>query len=365
MLALAVLAAGVLSVLVVSTQPLTIIPGDPAAYRERVAAVLADGLPYFEVSFEHLPVMTLPMAAAWVLGGFVSQSVYVWVFSLLMVGVLTLTAPMMDTLGRRLGRDRAGVHWLAAALPLLPLVAFRNDPVAVALFVVAAILLVDGRTGWTWAGAAGALAKIWPAVLALVGWRRDRRAGAVAVALAGAVAVGWTFVPGFSAARRSVGIHAETVMGALVGLERTLSGGPSEVVMTTAAYMPVEGWVVVVNALVGLAVVAAGVRGVTRADDVGDSLVALGAVVAGVILSSQLFSLQYLLWMTPFVALARSKVVLALGVALAVLTTALAWTWDVRFLQESWFYAMFTLRNAGLIVLAGMLARNVTATSGS
>ena len=352
-----VVAAGLGSVWAVSQDPLGIIPGDPAAYRDRMVAILDGGVPYLDVPLEHLPVSVVPMAIAWVLGGAASQSAYVTVFALVMLAVVVLVVLVMDRLGTALDHPEAGIAWTVAALPLLPLVLFRNDPVSVLFFALSALALVRGRRVWRWAGVVGAFAKIWPAVIALAGWRNGRRRDSWLVVMAGAVALGWTLLPGFTAARNAVGIHAETLLGSMIGLMRTTGGDPTGVVLTTAAYLEVDWWVVALNAAIGLVVCGFGVVAVWSARRERPLMVGLGTLVAGVILTSQLFSLQFVLWLTPFFALVRRRATLGIGVALGALTTVLAWIWDVSLFGSPWFHAGFLVRSLLVIVAAALMAR--------
>ncbi|MGA7272294.1 MAG: hypothetical protein WB239_14580, partial [Acidimicrobiia bacterium] len=80
-LVMVVIVAGLAAIRLVAANPEVIIPGDPAAYRTRVEAILSGGLPYFDVPFEHLPVMLIPMLAAWTIGGWISQRMYIIAFA--------------------------------------------------------------------------------------------------------------------------------------------------------------------------------------------------------------------------------------------------------------------------------------------
>src|SRR5690606_4273991 len=125
--------------------------GDPAIYRERVADILDGGWPYRDVPFEHLPVMLVPMMAAWWMGGSVSQSFYVVSFVILMSLMIVVIGWLIDVLGERLERPRPGTGWLVVTVPLLPMVLFRNDPFVVLLDVAALLSFVVGRNSWVFA----------------------------------------------------------------------------------------------------------------------------------------------------------------------------------------------------------------------
>ncbi|MFP3914831.1 MAG: hypothetical protein ACLFWM_08145, partial [Actinomycetota bacterium] len=96
LMVLLVLAAATWAVLWVAHYPEKILAGDPPVYRLRVAAILDGGLPYLDVPFEHLPLMLVPMLAAWFLGGASAQSIYVVVFAALMALSLAGTATVLD-----------------------------------------------------------------------------------------------------------------------------------------------------------------------------------------------------------------------------------------------------------------------------
>lgn len=351
----AVTAAGLLSILVISQATHTIIPGDPAVYRERIEALLVGGLPYRDVPFEQLPMMLVPMGLAWVLGGSASQSAYVFVFALLMVLTMAATTVLVARLGSALDERSAAGRWLLITVPLMPLAVFRSDPFVVLHFAGALLAFLQAKGRWTVLSILGALAKIWPAVLAALGWKRGRQVGAVAVGLGGVLAFGITLLPGFTEARSAVGIHAETVVGGLLGLARVAGGGASQVDVTTAAYLPVGSWAVAVNAAIGLAVLAIGLVSVLRAAADREAVLGVGVLIIGAILVSPLFSLQYVLWIMPVVALSRLRPTVASGVGLAVLTTALAWVWSEPILESVWFYAAVTVRNVMVLVIAGLL----------
>lgn len=363
LLLVVVVAAGLSSMLAMSDATHTIIVGDPAAYRERTEAILAGGVPYVDVPLEHLPMTLVPMVAAWFLGGSGSQSDYVFVYAALQVIALAGTLVAVGALGRSLGCPKASSRWLAATLPLVPLVTFRNDPFVTLLFVLAAVALSEGHRGWVPLGVAGALAKVWPAGLALWAVKIGSRAGSVLVAGSGVLAVVWTLHPGFTAARQGFGIHAETLMGSLVGLLRTVSGAESGVELTTAAYLPADTWVLLVNAAIGVGIAVAGVLAIRAANCNRSSFLALGTVVIGVILASQLFSLQYLLWLTPFVAISKQRLTLIAAVFGGLLTIGLAWYWNPSAFELPALYGLFSLRNAAVICLAWWLRDEAVATS--
>ena len=202
------------------------------------------------------------------------------------------------------------------------------------------------------------MAKVWPAGVAAPGWARSRWEAALA-GVSGVLAIGVTLLPGFREARQASGIHAETLVGAIVGGIRASGGDATRVTITTAAYIDVSGWMVGLNMVVGLAVVVMGVWSVFAVGDWRSRVVGTGIINAGVILVSQLFSLQYVLWLMPFVAMSRRLTTRALAIGLGVLTTALAFVWTQDKFDEAWFFGLFTLRNGLVIAIALLLAVEV------
>lgn len=363
LLALVVAAVGLLAIPLVASAPDVIIPGDPAEYRRRVEAIVTEGLPYIDVPFEHLPIMLIPMLAAWFLGGSASQPDFIVLFAAMMTAALATSAVVMEKLGRALGTPVTGWKWVFLVIPSVVLVVFRNDPFVVLLFVIAAYLCVAGKSGWAVMAVAGSLAKVWPFALSVATWSKARRP-TLWVAASGVVAGLLTVLPGFTAARRAIGIHAETTVGALLGGLRAATGSDVGLEVTTAAYLQAGWGSIAVNALLGLAVVALGIRAVSGAeDDRRKSLLGVGVIVVGIILASQLLSLQYVLWLTPFLALSTRRRTFAIGIGLAVLTGVLAWIWRPVLFQEIWFFGLLTVRNLMLIVSALWLASEARSPS--
>jgi len=340
-----------------------IFAGDPHVYRARVAEMMQNGLPYIDVPFEHLPVMLVPMLIPWFLGGAESPGIYTSVFGVLMTICIGGSTVLIQRIGESLGDRAAGWRWLLLSAPLLPLVLFRNDPVAVVLALLAVLAITDGRPGWWIPAFLGGLAKIWPSAVASLGWKRQL--GRSAAAAAGGVAgLALSFAPSFASARNAVGLHTETIVGAIVGLVRAARDGSAEVLVTTAAYLNVPGWVVAVNTLLGLGVVGLALLAMSRQRSAREGVVALGAVVIGVIMTSNLFSLQYVLWVLPFLAFDRRKVVLLAGLALSLLTGWLAWVWSVKTVQHLDFYVLVSVRNLVLLLVAWLCVSPARLPSG-
>jgi len=341
---LATFLLALLTIWIMRNHPDRVLVGDPAIYRQRITEILDGGWPYLDVPFEHLPVMLVPMFVAWLFGGAASQSTYVVVFGVLMAMALAATTYVLGAVGRNLRAPRSDLRWLLMAIPLLPLITFRNDPVSVLLAVGGLALMIRGSSAWVVPAVAGGLAKIWPTVLAWLAWPR-RKASALLVSLSGLLGLLISLAPGFADRRDAVGVHTETVLGGLVGLWRSVRSEPVDVVLTTAAYLDVSSWVPAVNVLLGLVVFGFGLSAVRRVEDLRSQVVRLGCVVGGVILTSQLFSLQYVLWVVPFLALSRRRVAVVAGLLLGFLTIWLGWNWSVEYVESPAFYWIVNARN--------------------
>lgn len=328
--------------------PDTVIAGDPPIYLERMEAIEAGGIPYADPVFEHLPVMLVPMYAARILSGFGGEFAYTVVFSLLMAGAVAATATVLDR-----SSAGSGGRFLVLSAPLLPLVVFRNDPVA----VIAAVVAFVGASAASrrWAGVAGVLAKGWPVALVPIGWRRGERRTAVWWGVAGAVAAGIMLLPGFRGTQESGGLHAETVGGSLVGLVRALTGADPGVEWTTAVYLDAPAVAYVVGPVVAAILV---VRSLRRRTGEGVPAWAVAAgLTAAVILASPLFSAQYVFWLLPFFALDPERRWTLSIVSLSTLSLVPVLWFDAQLSGASWWWGAVLLRNALLVALAWTVTR--------
>ena len=228
------------------------------------------------------------------------------------VVALALVADMATAAAIWIGwRRRAAARYLLLGLPLLSFIYFRLDSIPIALATAGFVLARRGRTAG--AGvmlAASVLTKVWPVVafpaLLLEGRRRALAWTGAALGLGAAV---WVAVGGIAAPvqvatfRGAEGWSVESVVGTVVwiatGSDPVLSGGAPRV---GAIPGPVR---LVLAAGLILTLTAVWLRARRYPGD------PLGApaltAVAALLVWSPLFSLQYALWLTPFVAVAASE----------------------------------------------------------
>jgi hypothetical protein len=206
---------------------------------------------------------------------------------------------------------------LLLGLPLLSFIYFRLDAIPIALAMVGFVLARRGRTtGGCVMLAASVLTKVWPVVtfpaLLLEGRRRTAVWTGAVLAVGAAV---WVAVGGIAAPvqvatfRGAHGWSVESLVGTVVwivtGSDPELSGGAPRV-----------------GAIPGPArlILAAGLTFTLSAVWLrarrypGDPLGAPAlAAVAALLVWSPLFSLQYCLWLTPFVAIAATEPTARIG----------------------------------------------------
>jgi hypothetical protein len=275
--------------------------GDVFAYAEIADAVFEGGIPYIDTRVEHLPVALVPVltlqAASRITG------VPIW---LVWPGAMSALFIASTVYVDRFDAERpAGFIYIAVAMPLLPLALFRIEPWIVLLTAMAIASFLKNRTVQGAAlTIAATLGKGWPIVVALLPWKRGRRAAAlvsVGVSIAALVVV--ASQEGFQAGREFDGIHTETLIGSTVVLWRHLMGDPLQIFSVAGArYVAAPDWSVAVNAIAGL--IAAGVAVVVARRKLDDRRIIslIGFSILAIILVSPLFSTQFIFWLAPFVA---------------------------------------------------------------
>ncbi|MDH3301378.1 MAG: glycosyltransferase 87 family protein [Acidimicrobiia bacterium] len=291
-----------------------------------------------------------------------------------------------------LRRDRrAGLTYLLLGLPLVPMGLLRLDLVAT-LPAVAAVLLVfspAGPSGRERSGvriaaagglvAAGAMVKLWPALLIPALWSTWRERTAAAGIAAGAVATALWLVwagAGLDPIRQVVdlrgatGWQLESVGGVATALADAVGVrplGPAEGVrleLDAFRIGTLTPWVVTAGRALAVAAIAAlawrGRRATQRSGLPVAGAVMLGGVAA-LIVTSPLLSPQFLLWLTPWAGLLMiddhgpstrrppSPVVLTAG---ATILTGVALTvFGPPDLAHPLAAAMLAVRNALLVML--------------
>jgi len=325
---------------------------DPIIYRERMAEVFSGRLPYVEADFEHLPVMLVPMAAAWLLGGFAGDFAYRLIWAALSVLALWITSGRLRTLEAEVPGITG--RWFLLASPLLLLVVFRNDVWVTLLAVAGMVGVVQGRRPRAVAGmVAGSLAKGWPIVLAVPLWRKGWRAASAwgaagTVVLLGVVAL----LPGFSEGRGFTGLHTESLGGSFWGLwQLSTAGGVTLLRQAGAIYVDAPPWLAVPGLVAGAVLAVLAVR--SRPVSVQGEVAGLGVLVCAILLASPLQSTQFNYWLTPFAAAGRSR--RTLGLALAVGVSACLSLLDFSTLVaggDTWWFINVLARNLLLLALA-------------
>jgi hypothetical protein len=270
---------------------------------------------------------------------------------------------------------RATATYLAVGLPLLSFSYFRLDLLVVALLTLGFLLVrraKDSAGGLVLALAV--LTKLWPAVLVpalLIEGRRRAAAwfGGVFVALSTA----WIAIAGFEGPRQVItfrganGWGVESIIGTVVWIWTDAPVG-------IEAGAPRVGQVhdLVRPLLAGALLVTLGLVWLRASRFRGDQLGAPAlAALAALLVWSPLFSLQYAIWLTPFIAIAAlepsSRITAGLGAAAVLLTGVL---FPVAIGSTSAFaeQALLLVRNLSVvaIVIWWLLApRDETPTSSS
>lgn len=361
-LVVGVVAAAFASVLFAAAFPHAILAGDADPYRQRMIELFSGNLPYVDFSFEHLPMMIIPMGLAWVLGGFQDLRSYAFALAAVSAICLMVTGLLLRRIEIKLGFDGLAIRWLLLVVPLMPFLLFRNDSFVVMLIVGGILSLVGGREARGFGLiAAAVLAKLWPAAWAVVEWWRGKRWQAVALAIAGFGALAITMSPGVQSIQDPRGLHTETLAGSAIGAVRSLWGADLRLTATAAVYIEAPRWTLVADGVVGLAVVGVVLLGLRDTFRWPQAWAAMGALVGAGLIASPFFSTQYVVWLTPFAALeARTaRPMLAVSVASLLLIT----TWDEMFNAARWWWLTLFGRNIAIVAIALLLAKGISSSS--
>ena len=331
--------------------PDSVLRGDYLFFRDHADRMLDGQLPYIDFDFEHFPIAALPMLLAgagdrWIpglnfVGGFVALA------ALAIVGV----AFTVRAIGRELEDDLAAPRWAAITAPMFPFLLYRVDPLSVLFAALAFLGLLRARPGLYLASASlGIATKGWPALFAVLDWLRDRKRRAVILAgVAAAIGLILLTLPGFRSGRSFDGVHLETLSGSLTLFFRLLGDTPHRIASNAGAlYIGVGSWALLVNAAIGLMVWTATLR-VRRTDQATMTL-----LVVGLLLASPLLSAQFLMWVTPFLAVVRSRAAHVLMATLGAISTLLLAWWEPTNLGWA---TLLVVRNLTLLGLGAYLLR--------
>jgi len=377
--------------------------------------LLAGGIPYVDPHFfvEYPPLAT----AVFVLPGLLhpaSLRAFDFLFAVEILLVDAATLPLALLLARRAGISTLGaVVSYGLLIPLLGAVACqRFDLVPATLVLGAALALLSGRSLPAWLLLlAATLIKVYPLALVpfflLYDWRRGRRAGAIvyALGLAGSLLAWYLAAP--SSLGRFVqwetrrGIEMESVQASVVELLH-LAGLPVRILSPAQAFGSWDISAAPTAALGSLStlmmVALLGALYLSYGRDIGlwswprlrraraaSSLASLASLARGpsadrpspveearalltyatlavlvLLLGSKLFSIQFLLWLLPLLAVQPYDRVRT--VALAIVATALSqsvfpFSWNGLLALQPVYVADLALRNALLIAVLVLVWR--------
>jgi hypothetical protein len=345
------LIASLAAVLIAAALPDSILAGDTENFRDRMELLFDGRVPYFEFDFEHQPVMLIPLALPWLLGGDSSLPAYVIAFAALTFLYLAGILVILERAARRLGDPVLGVRWLALMIPMLPLALFRNDAFSVLLTLGAILWAMAGREGASLLTAvAGVLTKVWTAALLPINWWRGKRRASVLLGVAAVSALVINFSPPVQAIQESAGLHTETLSGSVIGFARLLQGLDLGLSRGATAYIAAPRFALLVNIACGGAVVLVARKATRHKFDWYRAWMVLGALTASLIVASPFLSPQYLIWLFPFLAIRRGWTMA--GSLLGMVTMAMALGWFEQFQGTFWWWGAAVVRNVGLVSLA-------------
>jgi hypothetical protein len=316
--------------------------GDVGLYLENAKAIVGGRTPYSQVPLEYPPVALVPMVVPYLLGlpfGEVTLDHYKWLFaSWEAVLVLAVGFVLLQIAGRGgVETQQRDAGWVVAArLPVLVLgaalaIAWRFDLFAALLLSIALWAALEDRP--VVAGIAlglGVLAKLYPLAAApalAVAWLAPRddarlvRFGlgigvTVAVGLLPFVAIAGVQALSFLGYQAQRGLEVESIGGGIVLLDGLVRGQLVETASPFKApevFGPLAGaWLTLLPALTlagfGALAIAAWRRVRSELTSVGKvTNVTLARLAAASILvllvTSKVFSIQYVVWLVPFAAL--------------------------------------------------------------
>ena len=343
--------------------PNSVLADDPAIYATRADAIIGGAWPYVDAVYEHFP-LSLPFMVVprWLAPGS-NTLLYSSLFGALMVGCLVGTGLVLRRVASGDGTlNGLDGRWAWMAIPLVPLVAFRIDPVSTLLAVAAFYLAWRGvGSGATVAALAAIGAKGWPVVLAATEWSAGRRRRAMAlVGFAAVVAAALLATPGFQQGREFTGIQLETIAGSFLTWIRSIRGDdPGLFIAAGSTYVSAPSWVLAVGPILGASLLWRSRRAWSESPAVRPALLLTGLATLALLISSPLLSAQFLIWLTPWFAAAQRET-RRLFAACALLTTGLLAFWS---LGDAVWHSVLVARNVGLIGCGLLLVRDLAVES--
>jgi hypothetical protein len=365
--------------------------GDVSLYFENARAIVGGRVPYRDVSLEYPPLALISMVLPYLVGsafGELTLERYAWLFAsweALLVLVLGYVLVKIARLGGLETRQRDPGWTVAWRLPIIVAgaalaIAWRFDLLAADLLALAVwATLADGPMSAGLALGLGVLAKLFPVVAApwlAIAWlvpkgtERLARFGLASAATVAAgillfVAVAGPAALSFLGYQAQRGLEIESIGAGAVLLDGLIQG---QVVETHSPFKAVEvfgpfaeAWLRLLPAMTvawfGALAVAAwrAVRrdvAAARRASPGTLTTLAGASVMVVLVTSKVFSIQYVVWLVPFVALLPPRK-FWLGAAIVALTMPIhpfLFAGLVR--QEVVPVLVLNLRNALLFALA-------------
>ena len=334
-----------------------VLAGDALDYRGLMTEIFSGKAPFVETPFPHLPLMLVPMAIAWLIGG--SQDLQAYAFALAGVStvIIIATGLVMQRIEMGMAIDDLTVRWILLTVPLLPFLLFRNDPWVVFLAMAGILLAMSGKkVASVLVLGAGCLAKGWPGLWGIVEWKRGNRWAAVALAAFTLASFAILLSPQLQAAQDPRGTHTETLAGSVTGLLRSVGGSDLRLERSSAVYIDGPWWLLAVNVAVGGLIGLSAWRGMRSSFDWTGSWRLMGGLTAALIIASPFFSTQYVAWLSPFAAVDRRATAMMLPVNISSLI--LLTFWHEMFEGRVWWWALLVLRNLLFVMVGVYLARS-------
>ncbi len=285
---------------------------------------------------------------------------------------LVIDLSLAAALNRWVDRNAAAAY-LILGLPLVPGGLLRFD-LWVALLALAALLVLPRRKPLAFGAlvATGAAIKIMPVVLIPLALATRQFRSAIAASALGVVAMAGWLAYGSSDAigqvlslRDATGWHVESLPGAaiaLFGAETSRLEADAFRIGTMSTTLANVGRLIFAAAVVALAWARAAHK--RTADDNANAVMVLG-MLAALVVTAPLLSPQFLLWLTPFAAVAASHLgwrhpLIATTTATVVITGATLAAFGPPDLHGTPPAALLTIRNLMLIAVVALSWRELS-----